>query len=298
VQRVFLWVLQTFTGTGLRYSPLTSAVLRKCGVIEIVPNGGCGRGLYGTTIASTPSISLLSHFIYAWRILMNLVKSQLAIAAVLVGAALVPAAAFAEGSGLTFNLGAVSLYKSNGIDQDSRSLKNFRPAVQGGVDYEFGNGLYVGNWNSTGKFGDADLEIDLYGGYRGELAKGVSYDIGFASYLYPSSGGGWNGNELYGSLSYSIFTAKLTRGTSGAIDKWSRLGLSVAQPLNDSLTLKGGMGFRNKSNGNSGAYDYSLGLAYDMGNSVSTSATVSGAQTSKSGDAGKSRLVLGVSKSF
>lgn len=229
---------------------------------------------------------------------MNRVKTQLAIAAVLVGASLLPSAAFAEGGGLSFNLGAVSLYKSSGIDQDSRSTKSIRPAVQGGVDYEVGNGIYLGNWNSTGKFGDADLEIDLYGGYRGDLGQGASYDIGFASYIYPGSGGGWNGNELYGSLTYSIFTAKITRGTSGSIDKWSRLGLSVAQPLNDALTLKGGMGFRNKSNGNSGAYDYSLGLAYDMGNNVSTSATVSGAQTSKTGDAGKSRLVLGVSKSF
>jgi uncharacterized protein (TIGR02001 family) len=228
---------------------------------------------------------------------MNFVKSQLLMATVLVAAAVVPAAAFAEG-GLSFNLGAVSLYKSSGIDQDSRAMKSLRPAIQGGVDYEIGNGLYLGNWNSTGKFGGADLEVDLYGGYRGELVQGVSYDLGFASYIYPSSGGGWNGNELYGSLSYSIFTAKLTRGTSGSINKWSRLGLNVAQPLNDALTLKGGMGFRNKSNGNSGAYDYSLGVAYDMGNNVSTSATVSGAQTSKAGDAGKSRLILGVSKSF
>lgn len=230
---------------------------------------------------------------------MNLIKkSPLALAAALVCISMVPAAAFAEGGGLSFNLGAVSLYKSNGVDQDSRAAKNFRPAVQGGVDYEFGNGVYLGNWNSTGEFGNADLEIDLYGGYRGNLGQGVSYDIGYASYVYPSSGGGWNGGELYGSLSYSIFTAKLTRGTNGSINKWSRLGLSVAQPLSDALTLKGGMGFRNKSNGNSGAYDYSLGVAYDLGNSVSTSATLSGAQTSKVGDAGKSRLVLGISKSF
>jgi len=65
---------------------------------------------------------------------------------------------------LSFNLGVVSLYKYNGIDQDSRQLereRDLRPALQGGVDYDFGNGFYIGNWNSTGRFGEANLEINL-----------------------------------------------------------------------------------------------------------------------------------------
>lgn len=44
-----------------------------------------------------------------------------------------------QAQGLSFNIGAVSLYKSNGIDQDSRQEDNrkaFRPAIQGGVDYD------------------------------------------------------------------------------------------------------------------------------------------------------------------
>lgn len=204
----------------------------------------------------------------------------------------------AQAEGLSFNIGAVSLYKSNGIDQDSRAQKAFRPAIQGGVDYEFANGFYVGNWNSTGKFGKANVEIDLYAGYGRELGNGVSYDVGFASYLYPNSGAEWNGNEVYGSVSYGIFTSKLTYGTSGAIKKWSRLGFSLEQPLSKELTLNAGLGFRNKANGNSGAYDYSVGVSYDLGDDLSTSATVSGAQTSKAGDAGKARLVVGVSKAF
>jgi len=204
--------------------------------------------------------------------------------------------AYAEG--LSFNLGAVSLYKSNGVDQDNRQPKNFIPAIQGGVDYAFSNGFYVGNWNSTGKFGEADIEIDLYAGYGGELGGGVSYDVGFASYLYPNNGEGYNGNEVYGSLSYGIFKAKLQRGTSGSIDKWSRLGLSLEQPLTSTLALTAGVGKRNTANGNSGAYDYSLGLSADLGSDLSASATVSGAQTSKVGDAGKARLILGISKSF
>ena len=205
----------------------------------------------------------------------------------------------AQAEGLSFNIGAVSLYKSNGIDQDTRESKAFRPAIQGGVDYDFGNGFYVGNWNSTGKFDEANLEIDLYAGYSNELANGLSYDVGFARYLYPSSGGGWNGNELYGSFSYGIFTVKYVRGVSGSIDKFSRLGLSIEQPLSDKLTLKAGVGKRNSINAGGGS-DFSLGVAYDMGGDLSLSAALSGAQKAedKAGDAGKTRLVVGVSKSF
>ncbi len=212
------------------------------------------------------------------------------------------AASSAQAEGLSFNIGAVSLYKSNGVDQDSRQgteSKAFRPAIQGGVDYDFGNGFYVGNWNSTGKFGEANLEIDLYAGFSNELANGLSYDVGFASYLYPNSGGGWNGNELYGSISYGIVTVKYVRGVSGAIDKFARLGVSIEQPLSDKLTLKAGVGKRNSVNAG-GATDYSVGLAYDMGDDLSLSAMVSGAQTAanKAGNAGKTRLIVGVSKSF
>lgn len=58
------------------------------------------------------------------------------------------------------------------------------------------------------------------------------------------------------------------------------------------------MGFRNKSNGNSGSHDYSIGVSYDLGNDLTASAMLSGAQKSKVGDAGKDRLILGISKSF
>lgn len=227
---------------------------------------------------------------------MHLSKTRLALAAALVSAALAPALAQAEG-GLSFNIGAVSLYKFNGIDQDNRAPKNFIPAVQGGVDYDFGNGLYVGNWNSTGKFGDARVEIDLYAGYKGELGNGLSYDVGFASYLYPNSGGGWNGNEFYGSVGYGIFTARYTHGVSGWSDKRARLSLGLAQPLTDALTLTAGVAVRNNKNYD-GAYDYNLGVSYDLGNDLSTTAAVSGAQTSKVGDVGKARLVVGIKKSF
>lgn len=204
----------------------------------------------------------------------------------------------AQAQGLSFNIGAVSLYKYNGIDQDTRQeadRRAVRPAIQGGVDYDFGNGFYVGNWNSTGKFGEANLEINLYAGYAGQLTDALSFDVGVIRYLYPDQGS-FNANELYTSLTFGIATAKYTRTLVDGKD-WQRLALSVAQPLTDALTLEGVVGLRNRVNAG-GAYDYSLGVSYDLGKDLSASAMWSGAQTRKAGEAGKARLIVGVSQSF
>ena len=206
----------------------------------------------------------------------------------------------AQAQGLSFNIGAVSLYKSNGIDQDSRQEERsraFRPAIQGGVDYDFGNGFYVGNWNSTGKFGDANIEIDLYGGYAGDITESLSFDVGVARYIFPNQADS-NAYEWYASLTFGVATLDYARTfrTRGE-DKEARLGLSVSQPLTDVLTLEGGVGFRNRANFDR-AYDYSLGVTYDLSSNLTASAMWSGAQTRKVGDAGKARLILGIGMSF
>jgi uncharacterized protein (TIGR02001 family) len=212
--------------------------------------------------------------------------------------ALATATAPAAAEGLSFNLGLTSLYKYNGIDQDVRAPKNVRPAVQGGVDYDFGNGLYVGNWNSTGKFGaqgQADLEIDLYGGYRGEFGQGWRYDVGAIRFVYPKDNS-WNANEWYVRLGHGIFSAQYGHGF-GDGNKTARLALSLAQPLSEKLTLEAGIAFRNRHNMDS-AKDAHLGLVYDLGGGLTTSARISGAETAKTGPAGKTRLVVGLVKTF
>jgi len=171
-----------------------------------------------------------------------------------------------------------------------------RPALQGGVDYDFGNGFYIGNWNSTGRFEEANLEINLYGGYSGELGNGLGFDVGYIKYIFPGQGS-WNGSEVYGSLSYGILTTKLSWGTSGVIDEHARLSFLIEQPLSERLTLEAGVGFRNNAN-LGGATDFRLGLTYALSESLSTSAIWSGADTDRAGPAGKGRLVLGLTQSF
>ena len=121
-----------------------------------------------------------------------------------------PAASHADAS---FNIGAVTDYRYRGISQTRT-----KPAPQGGFDYSNG-GFYIGTWASTIKWikdfgGDANVEIDVYGGYKGEIAKDFSYDVGVLTYQYPSNKmkpiGGANANttEIYGALTFGPATLK------------------------------------------------------------------------------------------
>ncbi len=221
--------------------------------------------------------------------------------------AALPVAASAE---LSFNIGAVSLYKSRGIDQNfgpTYTYKSWRPAIQGGVDYSFDNGIYIGNWNSTGKFDDgtdkSSVEMDFYFGYNGKITEDLSYDIGLVRYVYPSFGA-LNGNDAYVGLTYGPVTAKYYQGVSGSVKKNKYLTLGVELPISDTVTFNASMGRHNlKDNTDYADYtDYSLGVSYDMGNGLSASVNVVSSNAKDINgvkrDDGKGRLILGISKSF
>ena len=69
---------------------------------------------------------------------------------------------------LTANVALTSNYKFRGQDQDASHKKAFKPALQGGFDYSFGDsGFYVGNWNSSVDWlAGNSLESDFFGGYK------------------------------------------------------------------------------------------------------------------------------------
>ena len=207
----------------------------------------------------------------------------------------------AQAEGLSYNIGVVSLYKSSGVDADSRDAKSTRPAIQGGVDYDFGNGFYVGNWNSTGKFSGANVEVDLYAGYANELANGFNYDIGLMRVIYPDANANINYNEAYVSLGYGIATFKVTHGLTKDVNKrFERYSLTLSQPINDKLTVNLVLADRNKRN-TGGASDYSVGAEYDLGDGMTATAVVAGAGKIADGTkpiGHKSRLIVGLTKSF
>jgi len=98
------------------------------------------------------------------------------------------------------NMALTSNYVWRGISQTDNS-----PAIQGGIDLGY-KGFYAGVWGSNVEFGsvlDESMELDLYGGYKGEIA-GIGYDLGYIEYAYPHNSSALNFGEVYAGLSKSI----------------------------------------------------------------------------------------------
>jgi uncharacterized protein (TIGR02001 family) len=110
---------------------------------------------------------------------------------------------------LVGNVALTTNYKFRGQDQDMLGKNDyaktgaFKPAVQGGLDYAFGDsGFYVGNWNSSVNWLKGNsLESDIYGGYKFKAGP-FDMDVGALTYLYPGNSSG-NTTELYGSAGYT-----------------------------------------------------------------------------------------------
>jgi len=116
-------------------------------------------------------------------------------------------------SPFTANINLTTKYKFRGQDQGNTNW--FSPALQGGFDWSQ-NGWYLGNWNSNVSFSNAALEMDFYGGYKGEIAKDLGYDVGILQYYYPQKNRTVNFNvtEIYGALSYSFYSLKYSHTVS------------------------------------------------------------------------------------
>ncbi|MFN3712635.1 MAG: TorF family putative porin [Alcanivoracaceae bacterium] len=101
--------------------------------------------------------------------------------AVAFAAAAAPITAAAE---VTGSLGISNFYLWRGQD-----LTVGGGVVHGSVDYSHSSGLYAGVWGSSEASGIGG-ETDVYFGFAGE-AGGLSYDISYWSYLYPSADVGY-----------------------------------------------------------------------------------------------------------
>ena len=252
-------------------------------------------------------------------------KTVLALAATLAFSAL-PTLVHAEDSPLSFNVGVFSDYRYRGISQT-----RLKPAVQAGIDYAIPGGFYVGAWASNIKWikdsgGNASVEVDLYGGYKGEIAKDVSFDVGVLQYVYPSATTDtWtaaglknpNTTELYGALTFGPATVKYSHAVTTlfgtANSKNSGYIEAVASfDVGSGVMLAPHVGYQRVAKNSSFSYtDYSLTVSYDYEGFVFSGAIV-GAKTktisanpngyayySPAGkDLGKTALVVGVKKTF
>jgi uncharacterized protein (TIGR02001 family) len=79
------------------------------------------------------------------------------------------------------NVGATSDYIWRGMTQNSGNS-----SISGGIDVDYGNGLYAGTWVGDVDYNGASYELDLYAGYAFD-AGGLSYDVGYLAYMYPDA---------------------------------------------------------------------------------------------------------------
>ena len=187
-------------------------------------------------------------------------------------------------STLAFNAGVVSDYRYRGISQS-----RLEPALQGGVDYTDKSGFYVGAWGSTIKWikdsgaSAGSVEVDLYGGYKGAVGD-VAYDVGFLRYEYAGNKlknvpnyVNANTNEVYGAVTYGLFTAKYSHAISDLFGNPNSknsyyLDLSANFDLGDGYTLTPHVGRQMVKNSPNLSYnDYAVTLAKDLGNGLSAS---------------------------
>ncbi len=257
-------------------------------------------------------------------------KTLLGLTAALTLAAL-PTVSQAEDSPLSFNVSVTSDYRFRGISQT-----RLDPALQGGADYALPSGFYVGTWASTirwvkdaGKIagvdtGNAPVEIDVYGGYKGEIQKDLGYDIGLLQYYYPSNhlsniSGAYSPNtlEVYGAMTFGPATVKyshsVTRLFGFANSKGSGyLEAAATFDVGGGFSITPHIGHQKVRNNSDFSYtDYSLTAAKDW-YGFTFSAAVVGTDAKKSigtppGPAyaspsgqnlGRTALVVAVKKSF
>lgn len=191
-------------------------------------------------------------------------------------------------AGVSYNLGIVSDYRYRGISQT-----RLRPALQGGADYtDPASGLYAGTWLSSISWakdagGGGNLEMDLYGGKRGDLGGGIGYDVGVLGYVYPGNGlhdlpGFVNGNtgEVYAQLGYGAWYAKYSNALTnlfGFVDSRysSYLDLGANLDAGNGLTVILHAGRQHVQHSANASYtDWKIGVGKAWGPTTLTLAAV------------------------
>jgi uncharacterized protein (TIGR02001 family) len=221
---------------------------------------------------------------------------------------------------LSYNVGVTSDYRFRGMAQTSTN-----PALQGGIDFAHKSGFYLGTWASNVSWikdyagaTDGSLELDLYGGYKGEISKDLTYDIGLITYQYPGNNAATNANttEIYGALTYGLVTAKYSYSTGNFIANPNSSGsayfeVAATFDLGNGFTLTPHAGRQTipnvtlPFNGAGDCTDYSLTLAKDFGNGLAATVAAIGTNAdktfytdSKGKYLGDSVLAVGLKYSF
>ncbi len=210
-------------------------------------------------------------------------------------------------------------YEYRGISQTAE-----KPAGQFNLDYTHTSGFYLGTFISNVKWlkeaakasgfsTNASIEWDLFGGYKFDIAKDVTLDVGYLRYEYPSSKAfnpSPNTDEIYIGISSGAFSAKYSHSTSNLFGftnskNSSFTELNWSQEVLPKLTANAQIAHQTvKNNGDSSYTVYKLGATYDFGDGWAAGGYAKNTNakeafyTVNGKDLSKARLVAFVSKSF
>jgi uncharacterized protein (TIGR02001 family) len=214
-----------------------------------------------------------------------------------------------------------SEYEYRGITQTSE-----KPALQLNVDYSHSSGFYLGFFGTNIKWlkeykeldlieKDSKVELDFFGGYKFEVVKDVTLDVGYLRYQYPGmkalpGNPKTDTDELYVGASYGPFSAKYSHafsdlfGTPRSEDS-TFVEVNYAQEIMPKVTLTGHIGRQKIKNSEDFSYTvYKIGASYDAGDGWTVGGYFKDTNakkdlyTVKDKDWSKGRLVAFVSKSF
>lgn len=195
-----------------------------------------------------------------------------------------PAAPAAPESTLAFKVSAWTEYEYRGISQTSE-----KPAAQLNIDYGHPSGFYLGTFVSNIKWlkdtasangfsTNANIEWDIFGGYKFEVAKDVTLDVGYLRYEYPSSkdfNPKPNTDEVYVGATWGPLSVKYSYSFNDTFGVPNSKGsdfieANVAYPLTEKLTLTGHVGKQTYKNNGALTYTvYKVGATYDFGGGFS-----------------------------
>ncbi|ABC62337.1 TorF family putative porin [Erythrobacter litoralis] len=174
-------------------------------------------------------------------------------------------------SGVEFsaNVALTTEYRFRGVDLSGGEL-----AIQGGFDVTLPAGFYVGTWASSldeTTVGYGSTELDVYGGWSGDVTDGVALDVGVIGYLYPDAGpGDFDYVEFYGSVAFTFGPAETTLGVAYAPDQdslgstdnlylYTDVGIGIP---NTPITINGHLGYTDgflTFTNDGKAWDWSIG---------------------------------------
>ncbi|CAB3914318.1 hypothetical protein LMG26686_05179 [Achromobacter mucicolens] len=219
---------------------------------------------------------------------------------------------------LTANVTLASQYRYRGLMQT-----NNQPAIQGGFDLAHASGFYLGNWNSSISWLNdsnsdvsAPVEMDFYGGYKGNLTNSVPVDLGVLQYYYPGDyPSGYTSpdtTELYAGIGYGPvmfkYSLALTNLFGFADSKYSQY-FDLSGNFDTGiwgLVINAHAGRQIVRNVYNGSYtDWKLGLTKDFGQGLSvslayldTNADRAVYTNTRGRDMGRATGLLSVTKTF